>query len=140
MGEALLTVKSLSAWYNNKKMILSDFSFALAEHEVTGLIGLNGAGKTTFLKVLSGLLPTFRSEGICFCGSPVDFRKQDFKLCRYTVFAEDNSFSYFTFREYLAYVCAAYGRYPVKGAVNRKPEKGIPDHSFCPETQTAPSG
>ena len=134
MGEALLTVKNLSAWYNvdskktlsqlripctlkraklrysNEKMILSDFSFELAEHEVAGLIGLNGAGKTTFLKVLSGLLPTFRSEGICFCGSPVDFRKQDFKLCRYTVFAEDNSFSYFTFREYLAYVCAAYGR------------------------------
>lgn len=89
MGEALLTVKSLNAWYGNEKMILSDFSFALAGHEVAGLIGLNGAGKTTFLKVLSGLLPTFRSEGICFCGSPVDFRKQDFKLCRYTVFAED---------------------------------------------------
>ena len=110
MGEALLTVKHLSAWYSNEKMVLSDFSFALAEHEVAGLIGLNGSGKTTFLKVLSGLLPTFRSEGICFCGSPVDFRKQDFKLCRYTVFAEDNSFSYFTFREYLAYVCAAYGK------------------------------
>ena len=66
--------------------------------------------------MLSGLLPTFRSEGICFCGAPVDFRKQDFKLCRYTVFAEDNFFSYFTFREYLAYVCAAYG-------------KGVPDVS-----------
>ena len=36
MGEALLTVKSLSAWYSNEKMILSDFSFALAEHEVAG--------------------------------------------------------------------------------------------------------
>lgn len=110
MGEALLTVKNLSAWYREEKMVLSDFSFALAEHEVAGLIGLNGAGKTTFLKVLSGLLPTFRSEGIFFGGSPVDFRKQDFKRCRYTVFAEDNSFSYFTFREYLAYVCAAYGK------------------------------
>ena len=110
MGDALLTIKNLSAWYNNEKMILSDFSFALDEHEVAGLIGLNGAGKTTFLKVLSGLLPTFRSDGIFFCGAPVDFRKQDFKRCRYTVFAEDNSFSYFTFWEYLAYVCAAYGK------------------------------
>ena len=134
MGEALLTVKNLNAWYNvdsektlsqllipctlkraksrynNEKRILLDFSFALDEHEVAGLIGLNGAGKTTFLKVLSGLLPTFRSEGIFFCGAPVDFRNQDFKRCRYTVFAEDNSFSYFTFREYLAYVCAAYGK------------------------------
>ena len=95
---------------NFPMMILSDFSFALVEHEMAGLIGLNGGGKTTFLKVLSGLLPAFRSEGICFCGSPVDFRNRDFKLCRYTVFAEDNSFSYFTFREYLAYVCAAYGK------------------------------
>ncbi|MEZ3433668.1 MAG: ABC transporter ATP-binding protein [Lachnospiraceae bacterium] len=110
MGEKLLTVKNLSAWYSEEKTILSDFYFELAEHEVAGLIGLNGAGKTTFLKVLSGLLATFRSEDICFSGSPVDFRKQEFKLCRYTVFAEDNSFSYFTFREYLAYVCAAYGR------------------------------
>ncbi len=116
MGETLLTVGNLSAWYSEEKMILSGFSFSLAEHEVAGLIGLNGAGKTTFLKVISGLLATFRSEGICFCGAPVDFRKQDFKLCRYTVFAEDNSFSYFTFREYLAYVCAAYG-------------KGVPDVS-----------
>ena len=40
----------------------------------------------------------------------MDFRKQDFKRCRYTVFAEDSSFSYFTFREYLSYVCGAYGR------------------------------
>ena len=110
MGDALLTIQNLSAWYNNEKRILLDFSFALDEHEVAGLIGLNGAGKTTFLKVLSGLLPTFRSEGIFFCGAPVDFRKQDFKRCRYTVFAEDNSFSYFTFWEYLAYVCAAYGK------------------------------
>lgn len=110
MGEALLTVQNLSAWYTEGKMILSDFSIELADHEAAGLIGLNGAGKTTFLKVLSGLLPTFCAGGIRFCGSPVDFRKQDFKRCRYTVFAEDSSFSYFTFREYLAYVCSAYGK------------------------------
>ena len=110
MGEALLKVKNLNAWYNDAQMILSDLSLELDEHEVAGLIGLNGAGKTTFLKVLSGLLATFRSDGVCFCGSHVDFRDQEWKRCRYTVFAEDNSFSYFTFREYLAYVCAAYGQ------------------------------
>ncbi|MCI8392210.1 MAG: ABC transporter ATP-binding protein [Roseburia sp.] len=110
MGEALLTVKNLSAWYSEEKRVLSDFSFELSDHEAAGLIGLNGAGKTTFIKVLSGLLPTFRSDGVYVSGAPVDFRKQEFKLCRYTVFAEDNSFSYFTFREYLAYVCASYGK------------------------------
>ena len=108
MGAALLTVKNLSAWYRDEKMVLSDFSLELAEQEAVGLIGLNGAGKTTFLKVLSGLLPTFRSEGILFSGKPVSPRERAFKLCRYTVFAEDNSFPYFTFREYLSYVFSAY--------------------------------
>lgn len=48
MSAALLEIKNLSAWYSEEKMILSDFSLELAEHEVAGLIGLNGAGKTTF--------------------------------------------------------------------------------------------
>ena len=93
MGEALLTVKRLSAWYSNEKMILSDFSFALAGHEVTGLIGLNGAGKTTFLKILSGLLPTFRSQNMekLKCSFPT-FCKQTFpqlhKIASYAHYAQ----------------------------------------------------
>ena len=54
MGETLLTIKNLSAWYSEEKRILSGFSFSLAEHEVAGLIGLNGAGKTTFLFPVPG--------------------------------------------------------------------------------------
>lgn len=108
MQTPLLSIRNLSAWYSKETMVLSDFSLELAEHEVVGLIGLNGAGKTTFMKVLSGLLPTFRAEDICFHGRPVKLREPSFKLCRYTVFAEDKSFQYFTFREYLSYVCTAY--------------------------------
>ncbi len=108
MQTPLLSIRNLSAWYSKETMVLSDFSLELAEHEVVGLIGLNGAGKTTFMKVLSGLLPTFRAEDICFHGRPVKLREPSFKLCRYTVFAEDKSFQYFTFREYLSYVCSAY--------------------------------
>lgn len=62
----------------------------------------------TFLKVLSGLLPTFRSDCILFNGRSVKFREQKFKLSRYTVFAEDNSFQYFTFLEYFSYVFSVY--------------------------------
>lgn len=108
MDAALLAVKNISAWYSEEKMVLSDLSLELAGQEVVGLIGLNGAGKTTFLKVLSGLLPTFRSEGISFCSKPVTPRERAFKTRRYTVFAEDTSFPYFTFREYLSYVFSAY--------------------------------
>ncbi len=108
MESPLLTINNLYAWYHSKKMILSDFSIELAEHEVVGLIGLNGAGKTTFLKVLSGLLPSFHSKGIWIYKTPVNVRSQDFKSRRYIVFAEDNSFQYFTFWEYLSYVFSAY--------------------------------
>lgn len=107
MDTPLLSVKNLRAWYKKDHDVLSGFSLELLSHEAVGLIGLNGAGKTTFLKVLSGLLHTFDAESVCFHGHPTDLRGA-FKACRYTVFAEDDSFSYFTFREYLSYVFAAY--------------------------------
>lgn len=110
MGEPVLAIKNLSAWYGGEKRVLCDFSFTLYDHEAVGLIGLNGAGKTTFMKILSGLHQDFSHQGVTFGGEPVNFREEEFKLCRYTVFAEDNSFSYFTFREYLSYVFLAYGK------------------------------
>ena len=108
MGENILELQNLSAWYSEGKNVLSGFSLQLRPHEVVGLIGLNGAGKTTFLKTLSGLHEGFRCDGIRLNGQPTAFRDKGFKLSRYTVFAEDNSFQYFTFREYLSYVTAAY--------------------------------
>lgn len=108
MGNPLLCIQNLSAWYNSGRNVLGGFSMELQEHEVVGLIGLNGAGKTTFLNVLSGLLDSFSADQVCFCGQDVRFRDNAFKRCRYTVFAEDESFQYFTFREYLSYVSAAY--------------------------------
>lgn len=108
MNTSLLTIKNLHGWYTREKEVLSCLSLELFRHETVGMIGLNGAGKTTFLKVLSGLLPSFRADGIWFNGRPVNFRDRKFKTCRYTVFAEDSSFPYFTFREYLSYVFSAY--------------------------------
>ncbi len=108
MNGNILELQNLSAWYSEGKNVLSGFSLQLRPHEVVGLIGLNGAGKTTFLKTLSGLHEGFRCDGIRLNGQPAAFRDKDFKLNRYTVFAEDSSFQYFTFREYLSYVAAAY--------------------------------
>ena len=107
---SLLEIQNLSAYYKKEKTVLSDLSLKLAAHETVGLIGLNGAGKTTLFKVLSGLLSTFRADAVRFDGQPVNLRDNAFKTSRYTVFAEDNSFQYFTFLEYLSYVFASYGQ------------------------------
>ncbi len=108
MDGNILELQNLCAWYSEGKNVLSDCSLQLRLHEAVGLIGLNGAGKTTFLKTLSGLHEDFRCDSIRLNGQPAAFRDKGFKLCRYTVFAEDNSFQYFTFREYLSYAAAAY--------------------------------
>lgn len=104
----LLSIQNLNAWYTPGKPVLKELSLELHANEITGLIGLNGAGKTTFLNILSGLHKDFQADGLKKNGKPVSFRDEVFKKCRYTVFAEDHSFSFFTFREYVSYVFGAY--------------------------------
>ncbi len=109
MGSSkLLVLNDLSVWYTRGKAVLNKFSMELGTNEVVGLIGLNGAGKTTFIKALSGLLNGFRVENALWQGKPFSFRDRDFKKERYAVFAEDHSFQFFTFREYVSYVAASY--------------------------------
>ena len=108
-SKALLSLNNLSVWYTAGHPVLSGLSLDLGEHEVVGLIGLNGAGKTTFIKTVAGLLPGYRLDSAAWDGHSFSFRDKDFKQNRYIVFAEDRSFQYFTFREYLTYVAASYG-------------------------------
>lgn len=107
---ALLSLNNLSVWYTAGHPVLSGLSLDLGEHEVVGLIGLNGAGKTTFIKTVAGLLPGYyHLDKAAWNGYSFSFRDKAFKQSRYIVFAEDRSFQYFTFREYLAYVASSYG-------------------------------
>ena len=41
-----------------KKVILQDFSYTFARYEKVGIVGKNGVGKSTFIKLLQGLLPS----------------------------------------------------------------------------------
>ncbi len=51
----MISVKSLTKHYGNLAA-LQDVGFTIDEGEVVGLLGLNGAGKTTCLRILSGYL------------------------------------------------------------------------------------
>ncbi|WP_071394283.1 urea ABC transporter ATP-binding subunit UrtE [Bacillus tuaregi] len=60
----MLSVSHLKAGYK-ETMILQDISLSLPKGKIVGLLGRNGVGKTTLLKVLMGLLPV--SHGVvCF--------------------------------------------------------------------------
>ena len=65
----LLEVKSLVSGYK-KVPILHDISIRVEEREILAVVGSNGAGKTTFLKTLSGQLHPFSGE-ILFAGVPI---------------------------------------------------------------------
>lgn len=66
---ALLEVLKLEKSYGEKK-VLSDVSFHINPGEVVGLIGRNGAGKTTILKSISGL-KSYNSGNIFYKGEDI---------------------------------------------------------------------
>ena len=59
----MIEVKKVSFSYNgSKKQTLSNMNFKIENEESVGIIGANGAGKSTFLKVLSGEIEPSKGE------------------------------------------------------------------------------
>ena len=53
----MLRFENVSFSYEGGRPVLQDLSFSIGKGEAVGLIGANGAGKTTIMKILLGLLP-----------------------------------------------------------------------------------
>ncbi|MDR3680891.1 MAG: ATP-binding cassette domain-containing protein [Flavipsychrobacter sp.] len=51
----MITIKYMNKSYN-KKTVLKDINASFVDGKVYGIVGLNGAGKTTFFNCLSGLI------------------------------------------------------------------------------------
>ena len=49
----LISIEALSK-YHNEKCILDHVSFTIEEKQKWALIGVNGCGKSTFLRILAG--------------------------------------------------------------------------------------
>ena len=69
-----------------KKALFEDVNVKFTEGNCYGLIGANGAGKSTFLKILSGQLEPTSGDIVITPGQRLSFLQQDhFKYDEYTV-------------------------------------------------------
>jgi branched-chain amino acid transport system ATP-binding protein len=79
MSALMLAVENLSAWYGAAR-ILYDLSFEVGHGEVVALMGRNGAGKSTTLKSVMGLIAQ-RQGAVRFNGEDIS-RLAPFEIAR----------------------------------------------------------
>ena len=73
--EILLQLEGVNTYYG-KSHILYDISLVAREHQVTALLGRDGAGKSSTLKSIMGLVPA-ASGSIRFDGQPINGRSPE---------------------------------------------------------------
>ena len=79
----MIEVKNI--WFSYEtwdKFVLQDISFSVEQGEIVGVLGANGVGKTTLLKILAGLLPykggdEGETRGVYIDGVPVREKNGD---------------------------------------------------------------
>ena len=104
----MLTIKNLKKTYpKSDRLAVNDISIELKPGEIFGFLGQNGAGKSTTIKCLTGILP-FDSGTIEICG--YDMQKEPIKAKMEMGYVPDNHSVYekLTGREYVNYVADLY--------------------------------
>lgn len=119
-----IIVKNLSFAYGKNREVLSDIHFEIKGEETIGLIGANGVGKSTLLKLLVGLLSGYTGQ-ISING--MDVKKENLPLIRektgYVFQDSDSQLFLSTVYEDVAFAPINYG-YP-KEEVDRRVMKAL---------------
>lgn len=103
----LLEVANLTGGYTNRP-VLKDISFSVNEGELVGLIGLNGAGKSTTIKHIIGLLEP-RSGSITINGFKIDDNPEEYRKQFSYVPETPVLYDELTLEEHLQLTAMAYG-------------------------------
>ncbi len=104
---ALLTIENLVGGYT-RNPVLKDVSFEVREKEMVGLIGLNGAGKSTTIKHIIGLMEPHQGD-IKINGKTFTENKEAYR--RLFTFVPETPILYeeLTLEEHLRLTAMAYG-------------------------------
>ena len=107
----MLTLSHIAKRFGEKQ-VLRDVSFSVPEHTVFGFVGQNGAGKTTAMKLILGLLTSDSGE-ITVNGMPVRYGNTETN--RFVGYLPDvpEFYSYMTPCEYLCF-CGEIAGMPAK--------------------------
>lgn len=107
----MLTLSHVAKRFGEKQ-VLRDVSFSVPEHTVFGFVGQNGAGKTTAMKLILGLLTSDSGE-ITVNGMPVRYGNTETN--RFVGYLPDvpEFYSYMTPHEYLCF-CGEITGMPAK--------------------------
>lgn len=104
---AIVQLNKVTGGYS-RKPVLHDLSFEVKKGELVGLIGLNGAGKSTTIKHIIGLMNAHSGEirinGVTFSENPEAYRKSFTYIPETPILYEE-----LTLREHLELTAMAYG-------------------------------
>src|SRR5258708_34770362 len=82
----LLSVRNIEVVYDDVILVLRGLSLEVPPGAIVALLGANGAGKSTTLKAISGLLKTEDGEAtrgeIIFIGEGINGLDPDKRVCR----------------------------------------------------------
>ncbi|MDG4656735.1 ABC transporter ATP-binding protein [Ectobacillus antri] len=105
--DTLLRIEGITGGYT-KRPVLQDVSFSIASGELVGLIGLNGAGKSTTIKHIIGLMEPRKGKiaigGKTFAEDPTLYRASFTYIPETPVLYEE-----LTLEEHLKLTAMAYG-------------------------------
>ncbi|MGT2964077.1 ABC transporter ATP-binding protein [Streptococcus acidominimus] len=102
----MLEVKNVTGGYLNIP-VLKDISFQVADGELVGLIGLNGAGKSTTIKEIIGLLSPYQGQ-ILIDGESLQSNPQDYRKKIGFIPETPSLYEELTLKEHLEVVAMAY--------------------------------
>ncbi len=74
MQESIIEIKSLNKYYGKFKA-LNQVDLSFPKGKIIGLLGPNGSGKTTMIKILTGLLKQYQGE-VLIDGSPISIESK----------------------------------------------------------------
>ena len=103
----MIEINNVSKSYNGKKKVLKDVSFKINNGEIFAFIGHNGAGKTTMIKSIMGILD-FEEGDILIDGKSI--KEEPLECKRIMAYVPDNPDLYENMKaiQFINFICDMY--------------------------------